>query len=207
MDALGQLFSSSVKAEIVRVLFIPGAVPVHLRALARQTKCSFSSVQRELKKLSDLGIVLETRDGNRTYATANSCHPFFSELMSMVRKSNGIAELLSESLCDPQVAVAFIFGSIASETEDLQSDLDVMVIGDIGLREIVKRLSGLAERIAREINPYVIPAAEFEKRLSNGDHFLSTVMRQPKKFLIGDEVELTRLAKSRLDSASPDKQE
>ncbi len=89
MNALGILFASDVKAEIVRLLFQPAAEPIYLRELARRSKRSFSTVQRELKKLRQAGVVSERQDGNRTYVYANREHPFYNDLVSLVRKSSG----------------------------------------------------------------------------------------------------------------------
>lgn len=185
MNTLGALLSSQVKAEIVCLLFSTGAQPVHLRELARLIDCSFSAVQREVKRMSDLGIILETKDGNRTYVHANPDHPFFNELMGLVRKSTGFVQVLREAIGDKDIDVAFVFGSFAAETERIESDVDVMILGEIGLREIIKRLVGVSAQIGREINPHVMTATEFSKRKNNGDHFVSSICMQPKQFLVG----------------------
>jgi predicted nucleotidyltransferase len=195
MDMLGILLSSQVKAEIVRLLFVSRAERIHMRELARRSGCSFSAVQRETIKLKSLGVVSEEKDGNRTYVFANKNHPYFPELLSLVRKSNGVAEMLREAIGDSGIEIAFIFGSIANATENPRSDIDLMIIGNLGLRELIKRMKGLTERIGREINPHVVAPIEFSERLKRSDHFITTVMKQPKQFLIGDEIELKRLAK------------
>ena len=190
MDALGALLSSQVKAEIVCRLFSTGAKPIHLRELARTIDCSFSAVQREAKRMSDQGILVETKDGNRTYVRANSNHLFFNELVGLVRKSRGSIEILRQAIGKKGIEVAFVFGSVAAETERIESDVDVMIIGEIGLREIVKRLSGVSDQIGREINPHVMKAVEFSKRKMNCDHFVSSICKQPKYFLVGSEDDL-----------------
>ena len=140
-------------------------------------------------------MICEQKDGNRTYITANRDHPLYSELTSIVRKSRGLIEMLRESLGPDGIEIAFIFGSFASATEGRQSDIDLMVIGEIGLREVVKRLAGVTDRLGREVNPHVFRASEFAERKRSKDHFVSTVMKQRKEFLIGDESELKGLAK------------
>ncbi len=136
----------------------------------------------------------ERQDGNRTYVYANRKHPFYNDLVSLVRKSSGLAESIADVLTDERIQIAFVFGSLAASTEVLQSDIDLMVIGDLGLRDVVRQLSGLTERFGREINPHVFGAAEFCQRLKRGDHFVSTVVTEPKLFVIGGENELERMA-------------
>jgi hypothetical protein len=67
------------------------------------------------------------------------------------------------------------------------------VIGAVSLRELTRRLSGTAARLGREVNPHILGAAEFARRRKAHDHFLTTVLRAPKLFVIGDEHELDRL--------------
>jgi hypothetical protein len=67
------------------------------------------------------------------------------------------------------------------------------VIGDVAFREVVTAVGPAQEKLMREINPTVYPRDEFKARLSKGNHFLRSVVRTPKVFLIGTEHELRRL--------------
>ncbi len=194
MKLLAQLFGSRVRAAIVQTLFVASAKPIHVRELARRCDCSLSAVQRELIRLRSIGVVRETKDGNRVYFDANIESPIFSDLASLVRKTDGIAVHLSAALSGSAVNVAFIFGSVAAKTESLNSDIDLMCIGQIGLRDVTARLAGLSQALGRDINYNVFSCLEWRDRLSRKDHFISTVMKQPKQFLIGDEDVLERMA-------------
>lgn len=194
MDALTALLSSKAKLGIIRCLYRGDALPIHVRELARTCECSLSAVQRELKRLIQAGLVLEKKDGNRTYLLANRDHPFAVELSSLVRKSDGLATEIRTALGDSEAEIAFLFGSIAVGQENPTSDIDLMVIGDLGLRDVVKRLSGLSERLGRELNPHVFTPAEWSRRVSKNDHFIATVLNQPKQFAIGGQDELERMA-------------
>ncbi|GMV81898.1 MAG: hypothetical protein AMXMBFR7_30820 [Planctomycetota bacterium] len=194
MNALAELLSSRVKAELCRLLFGAQAEELHMRELTRRSGCTFSAVQRELEKLLALGLVIRRQDGNRVYFKANARHPFYPEMRGLVRKSSGLRELLAEALRDRRIKAAFVFGSEASGLARPESDVDVMVIGNINLQEAVAKTSPLQEKLGREINPHVLSAEEFAQRVRKEDHFLTTVMREPKLFLIGDEDELEGLA-------------
>jgi hypothetical protein len=75
------------------------------------------------------------------------------------------------------------------------SDLDLFVVGDIGLRTLVKRLGGMSERAGRVINSHVMSKEEFSRKAQRKDHFTSNVLGAQKAFVIGTEDELRRLAK------------
>jgi uncharacterized protein len=135
------------------------------------------------------------KDGNRRYYSANTKHPLFPEIRSLVEKTSGASALLQTVLTDPEIQICFIFGSIASGSARPESDLDLFVIGNIGLRKLTKVLSGISERIGREINPHVMTTQEFSKKMQTKDHFISSIMSSEKIFLIGGADELKRLGK------------
>jgi hypothetical protein len=68
-----------------------------------------------------------------------------------------------------------------------------MVIGELGLRDLSGLLSGVEERIGREINSHVLQEDEFKKRLRATEHFVTSVMESPKIFIIGSQDELEAL--------------
>jgi len=96
---------------------------------------------------------------------------------------------------DGRIAVAFVFGSLAADRENARSDVDVVVIGDAGPRDVSVMLSEAAEKIGREINPIVLTEAEFDKRIQNKDHFIGRIMEGPKLFIVGGENDLTAMGR------------
>jgi DNA-binding transcriptional ArsR family regulator len=193
MNMLAELLSSQGRAEIFRLLFGPVSRELHGRELERQTGLSDATVRQELKKLTRLGVVEARQDGNRTYYHANVAHPLYPDIRNLVLKTSGLTEGLREALGETDIQLAFVFGSIASGAEKAASDIDLMVIGTLTLRQLGTRLSGLATKFGREINPHVLTPAEFARRVREQDHFITSVLKTPRLFVIGSEDELTRL--------------
>ena len=154
------------------------------------------TVQRELKNLTDTGIIIREVQGRQVYYRANARCPIFDELKSIVRKTFGVADVFRQSLATvvDKIRVAFIFGSIARSADDRKSDIDVMVVGAISFGDVVSLLSSAEEKLGREINAVVYPIAEFKQKVKEDHHFVKTVLEDEKIFLIGDEDELRRLA-------------
>lgn len=100
---------------------------------------------------------------------------------------------MSDALTGAAISVAFVFGSIARGGEGAQSDVDLMVIGVTGLKEVSRLLARVSERIGREVNPHAMSAEEFRERRRAEDHFLKRVIDSPKLFVVGDEDELARV--------------
>ena len=132
-------------------------------------------------------MVIARKDGNRIYYRANAEHPAYGELRSLVLKTDGLAGVLAEALQDKQIQLAFVFGSVAWGETRADSDVDLKVIGSVGLRRLTQLLSGVAERLGREINPHILTPQEFKERKRQGDHFLSSVLNTPKLFVKGTE--------------------
>jgi len=159
-------------------------------------KIGRGTVQRELKNLTDTGIIIREVQGRQVYYRANEKCPIFNELKSIVRKTFGVADVLRQSLIPEadKVQVAFIFGSVARSADDRRSDIDLMVVGKITFGDVVSLLKPAEEKVGREVNPVVYPVAEFKKKVKEDHHFVKTVLEDEKIFVIGDEGELRKLA-------------
>jgi len=155
------------------------------------------TVQRELKNLTDTGIIIREVQGRQVYYRANEKCPIFDELKSIVRKTFGVADVIRQSLARSarKIRVAFIFGSVAKSADDRRSDVDLVVVGRMSFGDVVSLLGPAEEKLAREINAVVYPTAEFRRKMREDHHFVKTVLEEEKIFVIGDEDELRRLAK------------
>ncbi len=190
MTGLVDIVSSRVKAELLRLLFGLTQPELHLRELVRRSGLSLGTVQQELRRLTRVGLVIPRRDGNRVYYRANSEHPAFRDLCSLVLKTDGLVGVLQPTLQTPDVTIAFVFGSVARGETVAASDVDLMVIGSVGLRRLATLLSGMTERLGREINPHVLSPEEFSERKKQKDHFVTAVLNSAKLFVKGTEHEL-----------------
>jgi len=159
-------------------------------------KIGRGTVQRELKNLTDTGIIIREVQGRQVYYHANEKCPIFNELKSIVRKTFGVADVLRQSLVTEaaKVRVAFIFGSVARSVDDRRSDIDLMVVGKISFGDVVSLLSPAEEKLGREVNPVVYRVDEFKRKVKEDHHFVKTVLEDEKIFVIGDEDELRKLA-------------
>jgi predicted nucleotidyltransferase len=188
MNILAQLLSSQVRAEIFRLLFNGNKSAIHLRDLQRKSQLSIGTIQKEIGHLKKLDLVTSERDGNRLYYTANSDHPLYKDICGLVEKTSGVAEKLREILNSINgVECAFIFGSFAKGEEKSHSDIDLIVIGSVGLRTLSSKFKDLTEQTEREINPHIYSKKSWAEKIQKKDHFIQNVMNEKKIFLVGDE--------------------
>jgi predicted nucleotidyltransferase len=193
MNLLAEMLSSRSRAEFFRILFGVGSNEFHLREIERRSGLAIGTIRQEASKLERLGLIIKRKDGNRTYFSANQTHPLYKTIHELVLKTSGLAEILIQALSTEEIKFAFIFGSIAAGEENAESDLDLFIIGKIGLRSLSKLLKAPGEKIGREINPHIMSADEFLKRKKEKEHFVSQVLESPKLMIKGSEDEFSRM--------------
>jgi predicted nucleotidyltransferase len=195
MNRLAELLSSRARAEIFRLLLSGTGEELHVREIERRSGLNDSTLRQELRKLVRLDLVQSRRDSNRVYYRAKTESPLYPEIRNLVLKTSGLSDVLKSALTDKRIRVAFVFGSIARGEEKAGSDVDLMVIGQLGLRDLSRLLSGIEEKIGREVNPHVLREEEFRKRIRAKEHFVSSVMETLKIFIIGSQRELEAMGR------------
>ena len=194
MNTLSQILSSRTRAEIFKLLYGPAEEELHIREIERRTGLNDRTIRQELLKLLKLDLVIDRKDSNRVYYRANKSNPLYPDIRNLVLKTAGMVDLFRRALKDKPVQMAFIFGSISEGKETADSDVDLFIIGQLGMRAVSTLLSDISERIFREINPHVMNSDEFRKRIKEKDHFISSVMKAKKLFIIGTADDLKTMA-------------
>ncbi len=195
MNQLAELLSSRARAEIFRLLLSGTGEELHVREMERRSGLNDSTLRQELRKLVRLDLVQSRRDSNRVYYRAKTENPLYPDIRNLVLKTSGLSDAFKSALKDKRIRVAFVFGSVARGEEKAGSDVDLMVIGQLGLRDVSRLLSGVEEKIGREVNPYVLREEEFKKRFRAREHFVSGVMETSKIFVVGSQRELEAMGK------------
>jgi predicted nucleotidyltransferase len=203
-DAASVLFGST-RRRVLGWLLGHADEAFYLRQIVRQTGAGVGAVQRELKQLTAAGLLRRTVQGRQVYFQANREAPIFPELRGLFAKTAGLVDVLRDALAalGDRVRVAFVFGSGARGELRASSDIDLLVVGDAPFSDVVGALARAQERLGRDVNPTVYPSAEFRTKLRTKHHFLSTVLSEPRMFIIGGDDELIGLGAKRLaDKAS-----
>jgi predicted nucleotidyltransferase len=192
MSASELLFPNQYRRKVLALLLMNPHKWVHLRELARLTDASPGTLKKELDGLMGAGLLKSQKMGNQTQFSANTEHPVYPELFGLIRKTIGLHDVLATALeaLDGKLEVVFVFGSMAKETETSQSDVDVMVIGDVTFGEVVNALYDVQTIVGREINPKVMSRTEWQLKQDEGNSFVKELLTQPKIFIMGSEHDL-----------------
>ena len=194
---LDTLFNQT-RQNILSVLLLSPERRWYLSDLAKHLKVQPSSLQRELVSLTDGDILVREIDGNRVYYRANSSHPLMPELQNIFAKTVGLADQVKSVLMPfwDRIDFSFIFGSVARGERSANSDVDLLIVGTVGMPEIALSLRDLERYLQIPINVVHYTMAEFQDGVSRNNHFLKTILPGQKIFLKGSEHELADIAGS-----------
>lgn len=189
---LSTLITSKSRIEVLTWFVTHPGERFHYVQLLGVLKLGHASIQKELKRLEDGGILSSKKEGNIRFYWVNQEHPLYPPLKEIVFKTTGLADVLKDSLGPlvSQIRAAFIYGSVAKNLEEARSDIDVMVIGDVDLDDLHRAISSAEQLLDREVNFSVFDEKDFKRQLASKRAFVTDVMSGPKIFLIGGEDDL-----------------
>lgn len=158
---------------LVRFFFNPGT-KAYLRELSKDLNVSTNAVREELNQLTKTKLLTSEKNGRNVYYTANSKHPLFPELKSMVSKVMGLDQVIESVITRlGDLEKAYIIDDYA-EGKDT-GIIDLVLVGNIDQYHL-NDLSRKTERyIKRKIRSLVLTKEEFKDfipKLENRPYFL-----------------------------------
>ena len=195
---LSEALFAGVQQRVLALLFGQPSRSFHFNELMRLAGSGKGGLQRELRRLTEPGLVSVTTVGNQKRYQANPASPIFDELCAIVQKTFGLAEVLRAALqpLEDRIALAFVYGSVAKQTDTAHSDIDLLVVSDtLSYQDLLAALEESESRLGRKINPLIYTDAELARRRTADSSFVQRVLEQPKVFLIGGTDELGQLGK------------
>ena len=193
--SLSDALFSKVQQNVLGLLYGQPDSDFHTNEIIRFTQAGTGAVQRELAKLTSVGLLIVKQVGNQKRYQANRATPLFSELRSIVLKTFGLADVIRETLSplNQHIHLAFIYGSIAKQEDTASSDIDLMLISDsLTYAEIFQLLESAEIKLGRKINPTFYSSTEWTRKYKEHNNFITQILKQPKIFLIGTEDELAK---------------
>jgi predicted nucleotidyltransferase len=180
------LFPAS-RVAVLAALDAAGDEGLHLREVARRTALNSKTVMRELHALRGAGILMSRDVGRQVVYRLNPDCPIVEELRSIVRKTVGIGGVLRAALepLSDRIERAYIYGSVARGEERADSDIDLMVVGSVSLRELSSPVREAGRSLRREVKPTLYTQGDYRRELNDKDSFVSRVHEGPRMDLLG----------------------
>jgi predicted nucleotidyltransferase len=192
---LEKLLGSRLRAKALGWLYCHPGERFFVRQLTGLLREDSTNLSRELARLAQWGVLTCQQEGRQKYYQANPTCPVFPELKSLAIKTAGLGDVIRSALkpVASRIRLALVFGSFASGHETAASDIDLLLAGNLSLREVASLLGPMQKDIGRNINCVVYRPAELRQKAKAGHHFVTSVLNNPKMFLIGDEGDLARV--------------
>jgi predicted nucleotidyltransferase len=171
---------SKLRQQLLGYLFTNPEAEHYLRELASLLRVDAANLSRELNALVEQRIVEWRLRGRHKFYRLNRSHPLFDEYRRIVFKTIGVEGQLRELVSElPGIERAYLFGSFASDKQDSQSDVDLLLVGNPNQEKLASAVRQLEKRLARKINYVLFSTSEFELRRKKKDAFLLNAMSMP----------------------------
>jgi len=186
-DPSGLFPSAGVRAVLSLFVLHPDR-EFYQREVARLARVPLRSAQLALGRLERLGLIESRPSGNRVHYRAVQSAAF-DGLKMWALPEVALVPALREALVPLTEAVefAFVYGSTAQGAYTAVSDIDLMVVGSVGSTELFDALASAEAALGREINVTLYTAEEFDARVSEGAHFIRSVLYRPRLWVVGEE--------------------
>jgi predicted nucleotidyltransferase len=184
------IFRSEMQVNLLGLLLLQPERNWTLQDLARTLDTPTSSVHRELGRAQAAGIIRRDDAARPHQFSAATDDSSYGPLTDLLRRSVGVENQLQACLSRPDVHAAAIYGSWASGNRRPDSDIDVVVVGDVDLGELRRALRQIGKSAGRTVDLTVMRDDEFRQLLAEGSSFVRRLVEEPVKALVGDLAEL-----------------
>lgn len=180
-SSLVPILRSDVQGRILARLFTDPAASYSLSDLVNWARSSMPTVQREVGRAEDAGIVTTEKVGPTRLVRANPLHPLFEPLARVVVATYGPPAVIAREFGGVSGADAvLLFGSWAArylgQPGRRANDIDVLVIGSPDRDDV----DDAAERAERSLGLPVSATVRSRSDWSAGrDTFIQEVKRRP----------------------------
>ncbi|MEH6503335.1 MAG: nucleotidyltransferase domain-containing protein [Cycloclasticus sp.] len=192
MSQLADALFTTTQQKVLGLLYAQPEKSFYTNQILRLTGMGVATVKRELDRMVSAGILSMTKIGNQHHYQAEPECPIFQELLGIAKKTFGVADVIRQALSplSADIERAFVFGSMASGKETSASDIDLLIIGNVGYSEAVNALYFVQETLGREINPKIYRIEEWTQMINNKDGFIQEVLSKPQLDVMGGGNEL-----------------
>lgn len=198
--SIGDALFTKTQQKVLGLLFGKPDKSFYTNEIMRWVDMGRGTVSRELERLVGAELLFVTKEGNQNHYQANANSPVYKELVSIVKKSFGLADEIKQALIslDDKIEVAFIYGSISKGLDTAASDVDLMLVGHALIYgDIIELLLPVEDTLQRAINPTIYSKADFVTKYKEDNSFIMRVMEQPKIMIKGMLNDIGKLGKDK----------
>lgn len=177
---LDSFITSKARIRILIRLFLNPGQKAYLRELASEFDMSAGQLSDELHHMNDAGLLSQSRDGRQLNYRANTSHPLFPELHSMVKKALGMDRIL-ESIIERlgSLEKAILLDDYAQGKDT--GIIDLALVGDINKNNLQDLVEKTERYIGRKIRVLTLTNQEYRQLQSRLDSRPNLVLWQSEE--------------------------
>ena len=190
MSQLGNALFTTTQQKVLGLLYAHPDKSFYTKEIIRLTGMGVATIKRELDRMLAAGILSMNKIGNQHHYQANKSCPIYSDLLNIVRKTFGVADVLQEALepLNSQIDLAFVYGSMSKGMDTASSDIDLLVVTEsLVYADLMNVLTDAESLLGRPINPSIYTAQQIKKKIKQKNAFLTRLMEQPKLWVKGSD--------------------
>lgn len=148
------LISSKTRVKLLLKFFLNSNNSSYLRNLESEFGESTNAIRLELNKFEDAGLLNSSLQGNKKFFKANTDHPLYNDLNSMLLKFTGLDKIVEKVISKlGDLERAYVVGNLA---KGLNSEVvDLVFIGDIDKKYLFNLIEKAEVMIKKKIK-YVL---------------------------------------------------
>jgi DNA-binding transcriptional ArsR family regulator len=188
---LRHLFISKVRIRILETYMLDLKAAHHVRGLVRDLGDEINAVRRELLNLRDAGLLVSSKDGNKIVYRINKDCPIIWELRSMFFKESDLGKkILSSVSAIDGISVGIVTEAFLQGKHDNPSDIDMLFIGNMRIKDLTSAMNGLEKELGRVIKYVAIKPEDYEFGRRKKDPILMNALLNDKIIIIGKDSDL-----------------
>jgi len=162
---LDVLVTSKTRIKLILKFFLNPTSSSYLRGLVDEFRESSNAIRTELNRFEKAGLLKSENVGNKKIYKADTGHPLYKEINSIVRKTFGLYKIVEQIIQQlGNVQEAYITGDFAEGVDG--PTIDIVLVGKTLKKEYLNQLIEKVEHmIKRRIRYLVLPPNEIEEYL------------------------------------------
>lgn len=184
---LAPTFRSRTQGDLLALVLLHPDREWTVSELARELGVALTTVQSEVERLTEGGILATRKVGRARVVRANSASPAVAPLTQLTLVTFGPQTVVADEFASLGAELVIVFGSWAAryhgEPGPLPADIDVLVVGDVARADVYAAAERVEARLGMPVNPVLREAAAWDD--PTGDPLLVEIHARP-------HVEVTR---------------
>jgi len=199
-SSLSHFFTNQTLIDVFLFFLLHPHEPTYLAQIVNSTGKALIQVQRTLKRLVEIGLIQKTIQHKRIYYQPDLKHVAYDDIKNLVIKAKIFSDIFKDDVecLKNKVIYGFIYGSVAKGTNSPQSDIDILLIGNLSYGDTGSFIFNLGRELVQEVNVVIFTPHEFLKGIKKENSFISNILQEPKIWIFGDKSEFEKIYYKRL---------